>query len=184
MNRALKTLLSLFLGILLTSSSAVAQSNRYGYVDSEYILDQIPEYRSAQKQLDDLSLSWKEEVEKQVQNIDKLYKAYQAEWVLLPEDARKKREEEIAAREKGLNDYKKEKFGPEGELFKKRQQLIKPIQDRVFDAIQTYAKDNSMDFIFDKAGALTMLYSNVRLDKSNDILTAMGVPLPAANPKK
>src|SRR5688500_18054224 len=125
--------LILILAGFLFTGNVSAQNQRISYVDTEYILDQLPAYRSAQKQLDDMADYWKKEIQKRTDDIDKLYKSYQAEWVLLPEDTRKKREEEISQKEKALNDYKKEKFGPDGELFKQRQQLIKPIQDKVFE---------------------------------------------------
>ena len=163
------------LGAFMLSSGIVNAQARIAYVDSEYILDQMSEYKSAQKQLDALAEQWKAEIQKRTEEIDKLYKDYQAQYVLLPETDRKKREEEITAKEKGLNDYKKEKFGPEGELFKKRQTLIKPIQDKVFDAVQQLAKQSAIDIIFDKSGATTMLYTNAKYDRSDDVLQLLGV---------
>jgi len=148
---------------------------RVAYIDSEYILDQMPEYRSAQKQLDEIAQKWKDEIQKKADEIDKLYKDYQAQWVLLPEDQRKKKEEDISTKEKALAAYKKEKFGPDGELDKKRQQLIKPVQDKVFDAVQQLAKESALDIIFDKAGAVTMMYSNAKYDRSDDVLEILGI---------
>ena len=158
----------------LYSVSLNAQA-RVAYIDSEYILDQMPEYRSAQKQLDALAQQWKDEIQKKADDIDKLYKDYQAQWVLLPEDQRKKKEEEITAKEKTLTQYKKDKFGPDGELDKKRQNLIKPIQDKVFDAVQQLAKQSAIDIIFDKAGAVTMMYTNAKYDRSDDVLELLGI---------
>lgn len=154
-----------------------AQAQRFGYVDTEYILDLMPEYKSAQKQLNQLSEDWQKEVEKKQQNIDKMYRDFQAEQVLLTEDLRKKREEEIKLKEKELRDYRNQKFGYEGELFKKRQELIKPIQDRVFDAIQKVAKQSALDFIFAKSGEFIMLYSNAKYDKSDEVLAELGVAI-------
>lgn len=148
---------------------------RIAYVDTQYILDSLPEYKAAQKQLDDLTDQWKKEVQKMAQEIEQLYKQYQAEWVLLPEATRKKREEEISAKEKALNEYKNAKFSPDGELFRKRQQLIKPVQDKVFDAIQQLAKSNALDIIFDKSGAVTMLYTNAKYDRSDEVLEILGI---------
>lgn len=168
----------IFLFVLLAgvffAGSAGAQQ-RLSYVDTEYILEQLPAYRSAQKQLDEMADQWKKEIQKSMDELDKLYKNYQAEWVLLPEETRKKREEEISQKEKTLNEYKKTKFGPDGELFKQRQQLIKPIQDKVYEAVQQVAKENQLDFIFDKAGAVTMLFSNPKYDRSDEVLDKMGV---------
>ncbi|MDQ3071691.1 MAG: OmpH family outer membrane protein [Bacteroidota bacterium] len=156
------------------SKQAIAQA-RIAYIDSEYILGQMPEYRSAQSQLDTLADSWKREIERRAAEIDKLFKAYQAEFVLLPEPERKKREEEISRKEKELNEYKREKFGPDGELFRKRQQLIKPIQDKIYDAVQQMAKENGLDIVFDKAGAVTMMFADSKYDRSDEVLDILGV---------
>lgn len=163
--------------ILALALTYFAQAQRFGYVDTEYILDLMPEYKSAQKQLDQLSEDWQKEVEKKQQNIDKMHRDFQAEQVLLTEDLRKKREEEINLKEKELRDYRNQKFGYEGELFKKRQELIKPIQDRVFDAIQKVAKQSALDFIFAKSGEFIMLYSNAKYDKSDEVLAELGVAI-------
>jgi len=173
----------IFLGGLLSASVITAQKQSLAYVDTDYILQQIPEFRSAQKQLDDMAEQWKQEIKKREDDIDKLTKAYQAEYVVLPEDTRKKREDEITQKQKDLSQYKTEKFGASGELFKKRQQLLKPVQDKVFDAIQKLAKTNSYDFVFDKAGAVTMLFSNPKYDRSDDVLELLGIT-PDKNLKK
>ena len=162
------------LTILLLGTLGVS-AQRFAYVDTEYILDLMPEYRSAQKQLDQLSEDWQKELEKRQQAIDKIIKDFQAEQVLLTEELRKKREQEIKDKEKELRDYRTQKFGYEGELFKKRQELVKPIQDKVFDAVQKIAKQNALDFIFAKSGELIMLYSNAKYDKSDEVLTELGV---------
>jgi outer membrane protein len=148
---------------------------RVAYIDSEYILDQMPEYRSAQKQLDEIAQKWKDEVQKKADEIEKQYKDYQAQYVLLPEDQRKKKEQDITDKEKALAQYKKDKFGPDGELDKKRQQLIKPVQDKVFDAVQQLAKQAALDIIFDKSGAVTMMYTNAKYDRSDDVLEILGI---------
>jgi outer membrane protein len=168
--------LFLLLGLTfaLYCGNANAQA-RVAYIDSEYILDQMPEYRSAQKQLDEIAQKWKDDVQKKADEIDKLYKDYQAQWVLLPEDQRKKREEDISTKEKALATYKKEKFGPDGELDKKRQQLIKPVQDKVFDAVQQLAKESALDIILDKSGAVTLMYANAKYDRSDDVLELLGI---------
>ncbi|MGZ8568397.1 MAG: OmpH family outer membrane protein [Bacteroidia bacterium] len=172
--RKLTFVLAFFALMFAAAQTANAQA-RVAYIDSEYILEHMPEYRSAQKQLDEMAETWKKDIQKRVDEVDKLYKQYQAEWVLLPEEDRRKREEEISLKEKALNDYKKEKFGPEGELFKKRQLLIKPIQDKVFDAVQQLAKESAVDIILDKAGAVTIMYSNAKYDRSDDVLEILGI---------
>lgn len=163
------------MAVSLGSSISAHGQARVAYVDSEYILDQMPEYKSAQKQLDAAADEWKKEIDKRAGEIDKLYKDYQAQYALLPDADKKKAEDLIGQKEKSLADYKKEKFGPEGELYKKRQQLVRPVQDKVFNAIQKLAKDNALDIIFDKSGALTMLYTNAKYDRSEDVLELLGI---------
>lgn len=157
---------------LITALSAYAQ--KWAYVDTEYILANIPEYKSAQEELDKVSVGWQKEIEAKYAEIDKLYKAYQAEQILLTEDMRKKRENEIIAKEKDAKELQKSKFGVDGELFKKRQEMVKPIQDKVYNAVKTLAEKQALNVIFDKSSDLTMLYSNAKYDKSDDILQALG----------
>jgi outer membrane protein len=173
-----------FVVFFVAALSVCAFAQRFAYVDTEYILDMMPEYRSAQKQLDQLSEDWQKEIEKKQISIDKMYKEYQAEQVLLTEDLRKKREQEIKDKEKELRDYRNQKFGYEGELFKKRQELIKPIQDKVFDAVQKIAKQSALDFIFAKSGELIMLYTNAKYDKSDEVLTELGIAINKADKDK
>lgn len=147
---------------------------KFCFVDTEYILKHIPEYKSAQTQLDDLSAEWQKEVDARYAAIEKMYKSYQAEQVLLSDEMRAKREQEIVDKEKQVKEYQKQKFGFQGELFKKREELIKPIQDKVFEAINKYAEQYSYGVIFDKSGDATMLYTSSKLDKSADVVKALG----------
>lgn len=158
--------------LLLTTCSVFAQ--KYAYVSTEYILENIPDYKSAQQQLDNLSIQWQKEIEDRYAIIDKLYKAYQAEQVLLTEEMKKRRQEEIALKEKDVKDLQKQRFGYEGDLFKKKQELVKPIQDKIYNAVKKMATEQSYAVIFDKSGDLIMLYTNPKYDKSDDILTALG----------
>lgn len=167
-----KTAAVLVFALLMFSSSVFAQ--KYAFVDTQYILDNISEYKAAQQQLDQLSVAWQKEIETRYTAIDKLYKDYQAEQILLTDDMKRKREVEITAKEKEVKDFQKAKFGYEGELFKKKQELIKPIQDKIYNAVKKLATDQSYAVIFDKSSDLIMLYSNPKYDKSDDILTAMG----------
>lgn len=166
-----KLLFSLSLIVLAFTSQA---QTKFCFVDSEYILKHIPEYKSAQTQLDDLSAEWQKEIDARYAAIEKMYKAYQAEQVLLSDDMRTKREQEIVDKEKQVKEYQKQKFGFQGELYKKREELIKPIQDKVFEAVNKYADQYSYGVIFDKSGDATMLYTSSKLDKSNDIISALG----------
>ena len=157
---------------LIVGFASFAQ--KFGYVDSEYILDNIPEYKTAQEKLDEFSVQWQKEIEEKFAEIDKLYKAFQAESVLLPEDIKKKREDEIIQKEKAVKDLQKQRFGKDRELAKKRQELVKPIQDRVYNAIEEIAIAGSYAVIFDSASNLTMLYVNSKNDKSNEVLEKLG----------
>ncbi|TJZ62749.1 OmpH family outer membrane protein [Sphingobacterium olei] len=158
----------------LTLSVTASYAQRLAYVDSEYILRHIPEYASAQKHLDDLSVQWQEEVDKQYGEIERLYKAYQNDQVLLNDDMRKRREDEIVNKEKAVKDFQRQKFGYEGELYEQRVRLVKPIQDRVAKAIQDVANAQGLDLILDKGSEVTFLFANPKLDKSNDIITKLG----------
>jgi len=151
-----------------------AKAQKFGFVDSEYILENMSEYRDAQDLLDKLSLDWQKEIETKFAAVDKLYKDFQAEAVLLPDDIKKKRQDEIVAKEKEAKDLQKKRFGKDGDLFKKRQELIKPIQDKVYDAIEEIATAGGLAFIFDKSGSLTLLYANSKFDKSDDVLNKLG----------
>lgn len=163
----------LILAILFfTSLGSYAQ--RFAYVDSDYILKHIPEYNSSQKQLDAISVQWQKEVDSKFLAIEGLFKAYQADQVLLTETMRKTRENEIIEKEKEAKEFQRIKFGFEGELFQMRTKLIKPIQDRVSKAVQAVAESQQLDMIFDKNSEITLLYASPRLDKSNDVITKLG----------
>ena len=150
------------------------QAQKFAYVDSEYILENMSEYRDAQDILDQLSLDWQKEIELKFAAIDKMYKDYQAEAVLLPEDIKKKRQDDIVAKEKEAKDLQKKRFGKDGDLFKKRKDLIKPIQDKVYNAIEDLANSGGYAVIFDKSGSVTLLYANTKYDKSDDVLDKLG----------
>lgn len=164
----------LILTLLIASVAVVSFSQKYAYVDTKYILENIPEYTEAQKQLDDLSEKWQKEIEAKYQIIDKKYKEYQAEQVLLPEDMKRKREDEIIALEKEVKELQKKKFGVEGELFQKRKELIEPIQNKVYNAIKELAATSNYAFVFDKANQSNILYADPALDKSKRILKTLG----------
>jgi len=158
---------------LLAASASFAQ--RFAYVDSDYILKHIPEYASAQKQLSALSDQWQKEVDGRFQEIDRLYKAYQADQVLMTPDMKKRREAEIVEKEKLAKDFQRQKFGPDGELEQKSNAIMKPIQDKVAKAVQAVAEAENLDMIFDKNSELIMMYANPRYDKSADVITRLGL---------
>ncbi|RMG83385.1 MAG: OmpH family outer membrane protein [Bacteroidetes bacterium] len=163
-------LLMLFAGL---TTGTFAQ--KFAIVDTKYILDNIPEFTEAQKQIDDLAIQWQKEIEAKYAEIDRLYKQYQSEQVLLTEDMRRKREDEIIQKEKEVKEFQKSKFGPDGELAKKSEELIKPIQDKVYNAIKEYAELGNYAVIFDKSLNSNILYNNDRYDKSDEILKKLGI---------
>lgn len=158
----------------VTVFSAQNQAAKFGYVDTDYIMSQIPEYKAAQTELDKTSVQWQKEIETKYLEIDKLYKAFQADAILLTDDMKKKRENEIINKEKEVKDLQKQRFGVDGELFKKRQELVKPLQDKVYNAIKSVAEKNGLGFILDKSGQVSILYANSKYDKSDDVLTLLG----------
>jgi outer membrane protein len=161
---------------VLVSALSNAQSGaaKFGYVDTDYIMGQIPEYKAAQSELDKTSVQWQKEIEGKYAEIDKLYKAYQADAILLTDDMKKKRESEIINKEKEVKDLQKQRFGVDGELYKKRQELVKPIQDKVYNAIKAVAEKGGLGFILDKSGQVSILYANIKYDKSDEVLVYLG----------
>lgn len=167
--------------LLITAISFLAplSAQKTGFIDSDLILGKMPEYKSAQKQLDDLAAKWQQDAAELQQKLDQMYKDYKAEEVLLTSDQKRKREESIVAKEKELFQFREDKFGQTGELFKKREELIKPVQDKVYDAVQKVAKKEGLDFIFDKAGGALMMYANVKYDKTFEVMEELGIPTDA-----
>jgi len=157
--------------------TAVLQAQKFAYVDTQYILDNIPEFAEAQAQLDELSEQWQKELEIKFAEVDKMYKDYQAQSVLLPEDMKKKKEQEIVDAEKEVKNLQRQRFGKDGDLFKKRQELVKPIQEKVYNAIQEIATNNNYAIIFDKGGSLSMMYANPKYDVSDEVLDKLGASL-------
>lgn len=158
-------------------------AQKYAYIDSEYILGNMPEYVEAQAELDRLAAEWQKEIEVQFTRIDSMYKKYQVESITLPANMKKKREEAIIAAEKEAKDLQKKRFGKDGDLFKKREELVKPIQDRVFTAIDEYAKDRGYAFIFDTAGSMTIVYADPKWDINEEIMNKLGVTPSESTPE-
>lgn len=164
-------LLAVLSAALVTGSFA----QRYAIIDSKYILDKMPDYKEAQKKLDQFSELWQQEIDQKQALVDKMLKEYDAEQVMLSDELKKKREDELYNKEKELRDLQKKRFGFEGDLFKKRQELIKPIQDKVYNAVQKLAVDKQYDFILDKSEGITVIFADPKLDKSDDVLRNLGV---------
>ena len=171
-NNSMKKVILSFITFIFISTYSFAQ--KMGYVDTDYILSNIPEYKAAQAEIDKISVDWQKEIEAKYAEIDKLYKIYQAESVLLTDDMKKKRENEIINKEKEVKDLQKQRFGVDGELFTKRMELVKPIQDKVYNAVKQVAEKSGLAFIFDKSGQVSLLYSNSKYDKSEDVLNLLG----------
>ncbi len=171
----MKKILFSVLLILITGVAAQAQSPRYCIIDSRYILEKLDDYKDAQTKLDNISKTWQEEIDAKMLEVDKMYKGYQAERPMLSDEMRKRREDEIVAKEKAAKDLQKQRFGYEGDLFKKRQEYVKPIQDRVYNAVQKMAAQKAYDLVLDKAGGVTLFYADPKLDHSDDVLKILGI---------
>ena len=165
----------LLLSFAITLVAFATNAQRYAIIDSKYILDKVPEYKEAQTKLDNFSELWQKDLDQRQSAMDKMYKDYDAEQVMLTDALKKKREDELFNKEKELRDLQKKRFGFEGDLFKKRQELIKPIQDRVYNAVQKLAVEKLYDFILDKSEGITVIFADPKLDKSDEVLRNMGV---------
>ena len=162
-----KKIFSVALFAILFTLSASAQ--RLAYVDVTAILESLPDYQKSQEALDKVATQWRQEIAQEQDKIKGLYSKYQAEQVLLSEEMKKQREEEITNKEKEVRELQRRKFGPEGDLFKKREELVKPIQERVYNAITKFAEDKGFEYIFDKGSSSGMLYADKKNDKTEDI---------------
>ncbi|GAB3315666.1 OmpH family outer membrane protein [Hymenobacter humi] len=163
------------LALLLLTVASGAQAQKFGWVDSEFIMAKMPEYAKAQVELNTFSDTWQKEIEAQKKDLEKLYRNYAAEEVVLTEPMKKKRQDEILQKEQDIKAYQNKQFGYEGQLFKKRQELNKPVQDKVFEACEKVAKKKQLAVIFDKSGDLTMLYTNPAHDYTEFVLEELGL---------
>ena len=169
----MKKILFIAIAFLAISMSGFAQ--RYAVIDTKYILNKLTEYKEAQKKLDQFSEQWQKEIEAKQAELDQLYRNFEAEQVMLSEQLKKKREDELFNKEKELRDLQRRRFGFEGDLFKKRQELVKPIQDKVYNAVQKLAATRQYDFILDKSEGITVIFADPKLDKSDDVLKELSV---------
>ena len=159
--------------LFLLTLTAFATAQRIAVVDVTAILESLPEYQKAQEQLDKVATAWRQEIAQEQDKVKGMYSKYQAEQVLLSEDMKKTREEEIMAKEKEVREMQRMKFGPEGALFKKREELVKPIQDKVYTAIERFATDKGFEFIFDKGSASGLIFTDKKNDKTEDLKAAL-----------
>ncbi|MDX2282598.1 MAG: OmpH family outer membrane protein [Bacteroidia bacterium] len=169
----MKQTFALLIALLVAGSTAVAQ--KIAYVDTKLIMERIPEYKTAQDEIERISQRWQQELEQKYQAIERMYEEYQAQEVLLPEDVRQQKQDEIFQAEREAKEFREKKFGYNGELFTLQESRVKPIQDRVFRSVEAVAKARRFDFVFDKAGEVTWLYTNALFDLSNDVLTDLGL---------
>jgi len=160
--------------VLILATAGAGLSQRYAYIDSDYILSNIPAFNTAQEQLDKLADEWQKEIEKQYEIVEQMYRRYQNERVLLSDEMKRKREEEIVNKERDIQALQRRYFGTEGELFSKRSELVKPIQDQVYKAVSELAIEENYAFIFDVASGSTLFYTNPRFDISDDVLKKLG----------
>jgi outer membrane protein len=160
----------LFFLLLLISSVFQLKAQRYAVIDTRYILGKLPEYKEAQDKLNVFSAQWQREIDDKQAVLDQMYRNFEGEKLMLSEELLKKREDDIFNREKELRDLQKRRFGFEGDLFKRRQELVKPIQDRVYNAVQKIAVERQYDLILDKSEGITIIFADPKLDKSDDVL--------------
>ncbi len=168
---------NMILVVLISLLTVPLFGQKYAYIDSEFILGNMPDYIEAQAELDRIAAQWQREIETKFKSIDSMYKKFQVESITLPEKMKQSREEAIINAEKDAKDLQKKRFGKDGDLFKKREELIKPIQDRVFTVISDYAKEKGYAFVFDTAGAMTIVYADPKWDINEDIMQKLGISI-------
>jgi outer membrane protein len=165
----------LLIALIFMLGGFAAKAQRYAIIDTKYILNKMPEYTDADKKLQEVSDQWQKEIDQRQADLDKMYKDYDAEKFMLSDDLKKKREDELFNREKELRDLQKKRFGYQGDLFKEREKLVKPLQDKVYNAVQKIAVARGYDFILDKSEGITVIFADPKLDKSDDVLRELGV---------
>lgn len=171
----MKKLLLLSIGCWL--AAVAAQAQRYAIIDTRYILEKIPEYKEANQRLEQTAELWQKEIDLLQSDLDKMYRQLDAERVMLSPDLLKKREDEIFNKEKEVRDLQRKRFGYEGDYFRKKQELVKPIQDKVYNAVQKLATERMLDFVLDKSEGITVIFADPKLDRSDDVLKILGVKL-------
>jgi outer membrane protein len=171
----MKNLLLFVALFLFTSVVSSTYAQKFGYIDSDYIMSKMPKYAEAQKELNKASEGWQKELDKMRAQAEDLRKKFQAEEVLLTEEMKKERQDTILAKEKAMREFQKKIFGFDGMLFLKKQELIKPVQDKVFEAVEKVAKAKQLQIVFDKSGDLVMIYTNPVHDYSDYVLEELGL---------
>jgi outer membrane protein len=162
---------------LLTFSVLTLSAQRYAIIDTKYILEKIPDYKNANKKIEEFAEAWQQEIDLLQADLDKMYRDFEGEKAMLTPELLKKREDEIFNKEKQVRDLQRKRFGYEGDYFKKKQDLVKPIQEKVYNAVQRLASEKMYDFILDKSEGITVIFADPKLDKSDDVLKIMGIKL-------
>ena len=166
-----------FLCVALLAIAFAGFAQRYAIVDTRYILEKIPEYKEANQKLEQTADIWQKEIDIKQSDLDKMYRELDAERVMLSPELLKKREDEIFNKEKEVREMQRRRFGYEGDYFRKKQELVKPIQDKVYTAIQKMATERMFDFVLDKSEGITVIFADPKLDRSDDILKMLGLKL-------
>ncbi|HVZ24705.1 MAG TPA: OmpH family outer membrane protein [Sediminibacterium sp.] len=166
---------TILLGLVFLAGVFSLQAQRYAVIDTKYILSKIPEYRDADTKLQQIGAQWQKEIDDKQAQLNQMYKNYDAEQFMLTDELKKKREAELFDKEKEVRDLQKQRFGYEGDLFKERQKLVKPIQDKVYNAVQKMAVAKSYDFVLDKSEGITIIFADPKIDKSEDVLRDLGI---------
>ena len=159
---------------ILIGISGISSAQKFALMDMEYILKNIPAYEMANEQLNQISKKWENEINEAKQQAEEMYKTYQSELVFLSAEMKTKKENEIVEKEKAAQELKRTYFGPEGELYKKRASLMKPIQDEIYEAVKKISKDRGLDAVVDRASAMSIIYASPKIDISNEILSELG----------
>ncbi len=167
--------ISILLLLVIIISASSVQAQRYAVIDTKYILNKMPEYQDADKKLQLASEQWQKEIDNMQADLDKMYKDYDAEQFMLTDDLKKKREDELFNKEKEVRDLQKRRFGYQGDLFKEREKLVKPLQDKLYNAVQRIAVARGYDFILDKSEGITVIFADPKLDRSDDVLRELGI---------
>lgn len=166
--------LSIILGLLLAVVAIDVNAQKFALIDMEYILKNIPAYEMANEQLKQVSQKWEKEIEQQAAKVETMYKDYQSNSIFYTDEQKKSKEEEILAEDKKTQELKRSYFGPEGELFKKREALMKPIQDDIYEAVKTISDNKGYQMVMDRASAASVIYASPRIDISNEVLSKLG----------
>lgn len=161
--------------VCLLLATATIQAQRYAIIDTKYILDKIPAYKEADKKLAEISMQWQKEIDDKQGQLNTMYRNFDAEQFMLTDELKKKREDQLFNSEKEIRELQKKRFGFEGDLFKERQRLVKPVQDKVYNAIQKMAVNRGYDFVLDKSEGITVIFADPKLERSEDVLRELGI---------